>query len=166
MITRHKLVKIETVKEVKTFKCVVVNLCPHCCAQSEDQDKAAANLAANQPVDASVAKVAGTQPTLAGDEAPRRRAVGVARQRQPESRRPVEAQLPADFGQVAAPRFRARHRAARHEKRRRSFVSAVSCRRCSPPERRGTRRIFFAPAATFRRRLAMPCSTLEAPFLR
>ncbi len=69
VITRHKLVKIETVKEVKTFKCVVVNLCPHCHAQTEDQDKAAANIAANQPVEASAVKVAEARPTSAADEA-------------------------------------------------------------------------------------------------
>ena len=58
VITRHKLVKIETVKEVQTFKCVVVNVCPHCCAQTEAENKALVSAAAKQPVDDSVAQVA------------------------------------------------------------------------------------------------------------
>ena len=55
-------------KEVKTFKCVVVNLCPHCCAQTEAQNNAA-NIAANQPVNAPAANRTDVQPTLAADEA-------------------------------------------------------------------------------------------------
>jgi hypothetical protein len=58
VITRHKLVKIETMKEVPTYKCVVVNLCPHCCAQTEAANKEIASTAAKQAVDPAVAQVA------------------------------------------------------------------------------------------------------------
>jgi hypothetical protein len=61
VITRHKLVKIETVKEVPSFKCVVVNMCPHCCAQAEVQNKAVTEMVSKQAANASVAKAAPVQ---------------------------------------------------------------------------------------------------------
>jgi hypothetical protein len=44
--TRHKLVKIEEMKEVKGFKCVVVKMCPHCCAMDKKGELPEATLAA------------------------------------------------------------------------------------------------------------------------
>ena len=59
VITRHKLVKIETMKEVKSFKCVVVNVCPHCCAQTEAAEQGSRrSRPAKQPVDDSVVEAA------------------------------------------------------------------------------------------------------------
>jgi hypothetical protein len=46
--TRHKLVKIETMKEVKGYKCVVVNLCPHCQALNSKGQLPTANIAADK----------------------------------------------------------------------------------------------------------------------
>jgi hypothetical protein len=58
--TRHKLVKIETMKEVKTYKCVVVNLCPHCCALNAKGQLPASNLCEKAPVQPAVSQVAQT----------------------------------------------------------------------------------------------------------
>jgi len=74
VITRHKLVKIQTMKEVAGFKCVVVDLCPKCGAQTEAQNKQVAEMVAKQATQTSVAeapavKAADTQVELAADPA-------------------------------------------------------------------------------------------------
>jgi hypothetical protein len=59
--TRRKLVKIETMKEVKAYKCVVVNLCPHCCALNAKGLLETSSLAHERPGQAAAEPVVQTE---------------------------------------------------------------------------------------------------------
>ncbi len=70
--TRKKLVKIETMKEVKGYKCVVVNLCPHCQALNSKGQLPTANIAADKTAQPSTDQYADDESKEAESDAGRR----------------------------------------------------------------------------------------------
>ncbi|HTU25447.1 MAG TPA: hypothetical protein VMF30_08625 [Pirellulales bacterium] len=63
VITRHKPKKVETMKEVPTYKCEVVNTCPKCTAKIKAENEQLAEAFRKQQTEESQTAVARSKPT-------------------------------------------------------------------------------------------------------